>query len=81
MPYMIGVINHIRVGSYLAVFWSAILAVAILFKPKDPLRVVEYEKRITDVMLYGLGPMGLLGFGASFLRLHTWSQFVRKRFK
>ncbi|GLC67718.1 hypothetical protein PLESTF_000598200 [Pleodorina starrii] len=81
MPYMYALINHIRVGSYLAVTWSAVLAVAIMFKPKDAERVEVYEKRITDVMLYGLAPIGLLGFGASFLRLHTWSQFVRKRFK
>ncbi|EFJ44861.1 hypothetical protein VOLCADRAFT_94889 [Volvox carteri f. nagariensis] len=81
MPYMFAIINHIRVGSYLAVTWAAMLAVAIMFKPKEPERMALYEKRITNVMLYGLAPIALLGFGASFLRLHTWSQFVRKRFK
>eukprot|EP00198_Chlamydomonas_reinhardtii_P013356 XP_001702693.1 predicted protein [Chlamydomonas reinhardtii] len=81
MPYMFAIINHIRVGSYLAVSWAAILAVAILFKPSDPTKRENYEQTITSVMLYGLAPVALLGFASSYLRLDYWSRFVRKRFK
>ncbi|KXZ56496.1 hypothetical protein GPECTOR_1g444 [Gonium pectorale] len=82
MPYMFAIINHIRVGSYLAVTWTAILAVVILFKPSgDDAGLRAYEQRITSVMLFGLGPVALLGFAASYLRLAYWSRFVRRRFK
>lgn len=83
MPYMFAIINHIRVGSYLAVTWAAILALAIMFKPhgKGPDAVSRYEQLITNFMLYGLAPVALLGFGASYFRLNTWSRFVRRRFK
>ena len=78
---MYGVINHIRTGAYLAVTWAALLAVVILIKPPGEKAAAAHQKLCTDMMLYGLAPMALLGFGASYLRLTTWSKFVLKRFR
>lgn len=80
---MYSVINHIRVGSYLATTYAALLAVVILNKPSSmPQAEAEaFDRRVTIAMLVGLAPIAALGFAASYFKLALFQQRVLRKFR
>lgn len=80
---MYGVINHIRVGSYLATTYAALLAVVMLFKPAKGTaeEINNYEQMVTTAMLIGLAPVGICGFLASYFKLALFQQHVLTKFR
>lgn len=73
--------NYVRVGTYLSLFYTALLLIFMVYAPGIPdSGMYDFQSSVTTAMWAGQIPLFLVGVGLAHLRLRFFNVIVVNRF-